>query len=642
MENQKLENLLNLALETPEEVREKSLNLNVGYEPESRTWELIVKYNGNLSALAAMGIGVEELLAGYAVLTVPETLVEAVAELPEIEYVEKPKRLFFAVDAQSMSRLSMDRLATGGISPAYNSMEQAKEASCILPVTVREPYLDGEGVIVGIIDSGIDYTNRHFRNADGTSRILYLWDQTAGGTAQGGGEGGRQAEAEQGGSGQEQAGMGRKPPEGFLLGAEFDKAQIDAALAAASPEEGFLLVPSRDVSGHGTAVAGIAAGSSYGGYEGVAPKSSLIVVKLGTADVNSFPRTTELMRAVTYVVKKAQQLGLPAAINLSFGNTYGAHNGSSLVERFLDNASEVGRTVICVGSGNEGASAGHVQGNVGILGGRLSVRAASDTELAVAAYETALNVQLWKNYADSYRITLRAPDGEEAVLPEGGFGKLTLRLGQAVILVYMGEPTPYAVAQEIYFDFIPERNYITSGVWTFRIEFVSGITGQYYFYLPSGGVRNEGTRFFEPSPQVTLTIPSTAQKVITVAAYDSVYDAYADFSGRGYIYPERTMGPAAAGAVKPDLAAPGVDIMAPDTFGGYGYFTGTSFATPFVTGAAALLMQWGIVRGNDAFLYGEKVKAYLRRGARPLRGESDLPNDRVGFGALCVADSLPD
>lgn len=436
--------------------------------------------------------------------------------------------------------------------------------------------------------------------------------------------------------------MGRKPPEGFLLGAEFDKAQIDAALAAASPEEGFLLVPSRDVSGHGTAVAGIAAGSSYGGYEGVAPKSSLIVVKLGTADVNSFPRTTELMRAVTYVVKKAQQLGLPAAINLSFGNTYGAHNGSSLVERFLDNASEVGRTVICVGSGNEGASAGHVQGNVGILGGRLSVRAASDTELAVAAYETALNVQLWKNYADSYRITLRAPDGEEAVLPEGGFGKLTLRLGQAVILVYMGEPTPYAVAQEIYFDFIPERNYITSGVWTFRIEFVSGITGQYYFYLPSGGVRNEGTRFFEPSPQVTLTIPSTAQKVITVAAYDSVYDAYADFSGRGYIYPERTMGPAAAGAVKPDLAAPGVDIMAPDTFGGYGYFTGTSFATPFVTGAAALLMQWGIVRGNDAFLYGEKVKAYLRRGARPLRGESDLPNDRVGFGALCVADSLPD
>ena len=94
------------------------------------------------------------------------------------------------------------------------------------------------------------------------------------------------------------------------------------------------------------------------------------------------------------------------------------------------------------------------------------------------------------------------------------------------------------------------------------------------------------------------------------------------------------MGPAASGAVKPDLAAPGVNILAPDTFGGYGYFTGTSFATPFVTGAAALLMQWGIVDGNDPFLYGEKVKAYLRRGARELPGFTEYPNPQVGYGAL--------
>lgn len=486
---------------------------------------------------------------------------------------------------------------------------------------------------------GIDYRNRHFRNADGTSRILYLWDQTLPWEEAAAGDsmetGGRTEEA-----GETARAAERRPPEGFLLGTEFDKAQIDAALAADSPAEGFLLVPSRDVSGHGTAVAGIAAGSGAGGYEGVAPESYLIVVKLGTVDPDSFPRTTELMRAVTYVVKKAQQLGLPLALNLSFGNTYGAHNGSSLLERFLDNASEVGRTVICVGSGNEGASAGHVQSNVA-AGGRLFDGTRSYTELAVAAYETALNVQLWKNYADNYRITLRSPGGEEIQLPERGFGKLTFLMEQTVILVYMGEPTPYAVAQEIYFDFIPQGDYIASGVWTFRLEFVSGVTGQYYFYLPSAGVRNSGTRFFEPSPQVTLTIPSTAQKVVTVAAYDSVYEAYADFSGRGYIYPERTMGLVAAGAVKPDLAAPGVNILAPDTFGGYGYFTGTSFATPFVTGAAALLMQWGIVRGNDLFLYGEKVKAYLRRGARALRGESELPNERVGYGALCVEDSLP-
>lgn len=154
MDNQKLENLLNLALETPETLREKSLNLNVGYEAASRTWELIVKYNGNLSQLATMGIGVEELLAGYAVLTVPEELVDEVAELPEIEYVEKPKRLFFALDYLPMDELSGGRASADSLFAEYHSMEQAKEASCILPVTVREPYLDGKNVVIGLIDSG--------------------------------------------------------------------------------------------------------------------------------------------------------------------------------------------------------------------------------------------------------------------------------------------------------------------------------------------------------------------------------------------------------------------------------------------------------------------------------------------------------
>lgn len=613
MSNQKLEDILNLALETAEPVREKSLNLNVGYEAAGNTWELIVKYNGDMSGLRQRGIAVEELLAGYAILTVPEDMVDEIANLTEIEYVEKPKRLFFAV-------------------------ENGKEASCILPVTLRPPYLTGEGVIVAVIDSGIDFTNRHFRNADGTTRILYLWDQTIPALTP------EQRMPESGNTVSE-----RRPPEGFTLGTEFDKEQIDAALRAETPEERYRLVPSRDVSGHGTAVAGIAAGSradlrqgegpSMGGmpgtgdFEGVAPASSLIVVKLGLPNVLSFPRTTEFMRAVTYVVRRAQQLKMPVSINVSFGNTYGAHDGSSLVERFLDNVAEVGRTVVCVGSGNEGASAGHVQGNV--------TAGPAYVELAVSSYEPALSVQLWKNYVDVYRVTLHSPGGEEAVLPVGRMGKITLRMEQTDILVYMGEPTPYAVNQEVYFDFIPTGLYLTPGVWTFRIELVEGTTGQYYLYLPSESIRNRSTRFFTPSPQVTLTIPSTAQKVITVGAYDSTYGSYADFSGRGYVYPERTLGLVAAGAVKPDLAAPGVNIMAPDTQGGYGLFTGTSFAAPFVTGSAALLMQWGIIMGNDPFLYGEKVKAYLRRGARPLRGEDIYPNERVGFGALCVEESIP-
>ena len=167
------------------------------------------------------------------------------------------------------------------------------------------------------------------------------------------------------------------------------------------------------------------------------------------------------------------------------------------------------------------------------------------------------------------------------------------------------------------------------------------MTGRYYFYLPSAAVRSTGTGFPRPTPELTQTIPSTASKVITVGAYDSTFDAYADFSGRGLEIPDRTVGVVTGGIIKPDLVAPGVAVTAPDVYGGFSPVTGTSFATPIVTGSAALLMEWGIVRGNDPFLYGEKVKAYLRRGAQPLRGIEQYPNAKVGFGKLCVSESLP-
>ena len=152
-------------------------------------------------------------------------------------------------------------------------------------------------------------------------------------------------------------------------------------------------------------------------------------------------------------------------------------------------------------------------------------------------------------------------------------------------------------------------------------------------WLPSVGILNRSTLFLRPTPDITLTIPSTASQVITVGAYDSRYQAYADFSGRGYTR--------VTNLVKPDLAAPGVNITAARAGGGYDTMTGTSFAAPFVTGSAALMMQWGIADGNDPFLYGEKVKAYLRRGARHLPGVDDWPNERLGWGALCLADSFP-
>ena len=159
------------------------------------------------------------------------------------------------------------------------------------------------------------------------------------------------------------------------------------------------------------------------------------------------------------------------------------------------------------------------------------------------------------------------------------------------------------------------------------------VTGRYDLWLPAQAALNPATRFLLPTADTTLTIPSTAAGVISVGAYNDSYLSYADFSGRGYTRTDNQ--------IKPDLVAPGVDIVTVQKGGGYAAVTGTSFATPFVSGSAALLMEWGIVRGNDPFLYGEKVKAYLIRGARQLPGFEEFPNPTVGYGALCVRDSLP-
>lgn len=596
MDSQKNENLLNLALQTPEEERERSLELNVGYDERERTWEVIVKYHNSLQELANWGIVVEEMIAGYAILTVPESQMDRLAEVEEIEYVEKPKRLFF-------SDLS------------------GNTASCYAPGSRISQELTGRGVLVAVIDSGISYYNRDFRNADGTTRIRYLWDQ--------------------------------------VLNREFDAAQINEALGTGSRAAAEQLVPSIDTSGHGTAVAGIAAGN--GGdrgmvYAGMARESELLIVRLGSPRENSFPRTTELMRALTYVVKKAVELRMPVAINLSFGNTYGTHNGTSLLERFINNVSEIGRSVICVGSGNEGASGGHVGGSARLEGrenyevtsivNRDDANVANGdirVEMTVGAYERGLNVQLWKEYTDRFLVTVVSPSGETFQVDTDRPGKQVYRLQQTHILLYNGEPAPYMTSQEIYFDFLPAAGgtYLNQGVWTFVLRPLKITTGNYTFYLPSASVRSVDTRFVRTTPDVTLTIPSTAGNVITVGAYDPVYEAYADFSGRGYLYQEQVGSRTSDTYVKPDLVAPGVGVIAPDRDGGYGPVTGTSFAAPFVTGAAALLMQWGILMGNDPYLYGEKVKAYLRKGAQPIRGVGEYPDSKVGYGALCVEDSLP-
>ena len=584
MENQKRENLLNLALDATEEERLKSVNLNVGYDPREKTWELIVRYNGSLESLRDEGIRVDELAAGYAVLVVPESRIEQVSAMEQIVYIEKPKRLFFASNmARAASCLSTIQTSSGSGTGGVGAGAGV--------ISGLESGLTGRGVLVAVIDSGIDYFHSDFRNPDGTTRIGLLADQDR--------------------------------------DRIYTREEINAALETGSRSSALELVPSTDPSGHGTAVAAIAAGNGREGngvYRGVAYESELMVVKLGTPLTDSFPRTTQLMKALDLVVRRARDMNRPLAVNISFGNTYGSHDGTSLLETFINDMSNIGRNVIVAGTGNEGTGAGHRAGSL-VMGQE------ENAQLSIAPYETGMGVQLWKSYVDQFSIRLVTPSGEVIGPIDSRLGPQTLRYGGTRILIYYGKPSPFSRAQEVYFDFLPVRDYLDSGIWTFRLTPERIVTGRYDMWLPSRGLLNPSTRFLRPVPETTLTIPSTAANVISVGAYDDSYRAYADFSGRGFTRQTQQ--------VKPDLAAPGVDIVTARRGGGYEAVTGTSFAAPFVTGSAALLMQWGILQGNDPFLYGEKVKAYFTRGARHLPGYDVWPNERLGYGTLCVRDSLP-
>ncbi|NCB93161.1 MAG: peptidase S8 [Clostridia bacterium] len=542
MDNQKIANLLNLALDATSREREESMELDVGYDEQTQRWDIIVRYVGDIGSLETPDILVTKLLGNYAVINLPQDEIENIAQNPLVEYVEKPRRIFFSA-------------FTG------------RAVSCVNAVQNQGLRLMGEGVLIACIDSGIDYAHQDFLNEDGTTRILRLWDQTISGD----------------------------PPNGYRIGTEYTQEEINQALQAPTPREREEIVPSRDSSGHGTAVMGIAAGNgneSGGVYRGMAPDSQLLVVKLGLPRPNSFPRTTELMQGVDYAVKQAIALGLPLVINLSFGNSYGSHSGRSLVETYLNDAANFGQTVICVGTGNEGNRGGHTSGTVR-EGERLSI------EMGIGEYEPTVNVQIWKNYQDELGIIIEHPSGVQAGPIRQNQEAQRIRLVDTELLIYYGEPSPYSVAQEIYVDFLPVGSYIDSGVWKFHFVPVRIVQGDFDMWLPGGNVLGSATRFYQPTPDTTLTIPSTAFQVIAVGAYNPVLQSYADFSGRGYTRLLRQ--------IKPDLVAPGVDIRTVRAGGGYAEVTGTSFAAPFVSGAAALLMEWGIVRGNDAYLYGADI-----------------------------------
>lgn len=537
---------------------------------------------------------VTKLLGGYAIASLEESGVEDFLDDASILYAELPTRLF-------------------------PMLEYGKAASCInnRPTALNEAdNLSGQGVLVGIIDSGIDYTHPDFRNADGTTRIAALWDQSY--------------ESEH-------------PPQGYPLGTLYTREQINAALAETMRGEQRRIVPSIDLSGHGTHVAGIAAGNgraSQGLHRGVAFESELLIVKL--EEVRNGQRlvsgTARLMEAIDFCIRYAIRQNQPLALNLSYGTSEGAHNGRSLLETYLDTVSGMAKCAICVGTGNYGVGRLHV-------GGRLDASEITELDLAIEGRERSIELELWKNYPDEFTVELLAPNGErrqfsygqgEAVTAYGSAflysaWEQTAQLGGAELELLWSAPNIYQNLSELRISLTAQSELLGEGIWTIRLIPVRIVEGTYDLWILQGTERAE-SGFVQPNPYRTLTIPSTADKAISVGAYNFSTFETAPFSGRGPAREE--------GRMKPDLIAPGVNITSCSPGGGYTALSGTSMATPFVTGAAALLLEWGIIRNNDPYLYGEKLREYLLKGATRLPQER-YPNPIQGFGRLCFSESLP-
>jgi len=536
--------------------------------------EVIAKFNGDANKIREdLDVEVEVLYANYAIITLSRDKLPKLYSHPQIESLELPKSLHFET--------------------SYNLL-----TTCIKSVQDKDYFnLRGKDVIVAVIDSGIDFTHKDFTNEDGTSRILYIWDQTADGS----------------------------PPEGFSSGAEYNNEEINVAIANAFP---FQVIPIIDTNGHGTAVAGIAAGngrSSNGENTGVAPESDIIVVKIGTRGYRSFARTTELMRALKYVIDKAVQLSKPIAINISFGTNDGSHRGQSIFETYITDVASVWKSVIVIPTGNEASAGHHFQGII-------TSNQEKEIEFFTSGGLSQFYMTFWKNFVDELTVEIIFPGGRSSGIIGIESQVKTVRHDNVVLTVIYGQPSHFSDAQEIYFNFHAAEGTgtIPASVWKLIVRAGNVIDGQIEIWLPTTEEVSEDTFFSTPSINNTLTIPSTARRVITVAGYNDKVGNIAEFSGRGNI---NTALP------NPDIAAPAVDIISTKIGGGYDSFTGTSMAAPFVTGSAALMMQWGIVNNNDPFLYGERVKSFLRLGATRQRNVR-YPNPLFGYGVLCLSNTM--
>lgn len=466
----------------------------------------------------------------------------------------------------------------------------------------REPLkLTGQGVIICVIDTGIDYTNPVFRDSEGNSRVLAIWDQTI------------------------QTGPA---PEGFFFGTEYTRDDINRALQAEDP---YMIVPSRDEIGHGSIMAGVAAGSQLSGpanYLGAAPNADIVVVKLKECkqylrEFYLIPRDVpayeegDIMLAVQYADSFADQFRRPVVICLGLGTNYGDHTGRAPLPRYLNTiASKRSRAVVVCG-GNEGNAAHHYQGSIGARS-RTGLNSVP-VEVRVGERSEGFLLELWGNVPDVFTVSIRSPGGE--TIP-------SLRLGiqDSITYGFVYERTRITIAGMLVEPVSGEELILmrvvapTPGIWTFQVEANAEIyNGTFHMWLPITQFLNVPVYFLEATPYITLTEPAMAENVISVSAYDASNNSFYIESGRGFT---RT------GMIKPDFAAPGVNVSTIR-----GRQSGTSLAAAITAGAVAQFMQWAVVQGNNRVVASQEIKNYFVRGAS-RNFDIIYPNREWGYGRL--------
>jgi len=481
--------------------------------------------------------------------------------------------------------------------------ETSLEASRVIDLRNTPAFnLRGEGVIIAVIDTGIDYTNPIFRRPDGSTKIISIWDQTID--------------------------TGPSPADANF-GTVYTREQINEALASEDP---LSIVPSVDENGHGTMLAGIAAGNDDEdeGFFGVAPDAELLIVKLRQAkrSVRNFFLVREnvvcfqenhIMWAVQHCNDVARQLNRPLVICLGIGSSQGAHSGREPLSILLNIIADMPNRAVVVSAGNEGNLGRHYYGVIDPAIGSNSV------ELNVDESDTGFSMELWGDTPGIYSIDVLSPSGEYIPrIPPG------LRVSRVISFIF--EKT------------IMYINYITiesetgdqlilirfenasPGIWRLNVYGHGDLATGFNMWLPMGDFISRNTYFIQPNIYTTILSPGAATYAITVTSYNPVNNNLYVNSSRGYTRDN---------IVKPDIAAPGVNYIAPSLNQTFGQFTGTSVSAAHTAGIAALMLEWGTVRGNNPGMDSNVIKNFLIRGAR-RRPNLVYPNRDWGYGILDI------